>query len=1418
MADDGRLARVVSRLQNLPAISLPTDYPRPSGSNKVVEAVHQAELSEQTALALLKLALFNENEQEDDELESPTNRPSAFHLVLTAFTVLLHRYTGDTDLVIGSSSASAREPLVLRLSAEPADPFWAILRRVQQVEDEAERDAVPFDSIVQALNKNEALQGPIFRVRFFDGTDETKEHFLSATSATSDLTVFITRGSASSHASLAPRISLRIVYNSLLFTHARIAYIVEQLSVLLRKASTNPVLPVGSIPLLTPSQREKLPNPTADLDWCGWKGAITDVFTRNAKQWPDRPCVIQSVPAPTLSDPQEKITFSYGAIRHASNVLAHHLLSAGVQREEVVMVYAHRSVDLVVAVMAVLKVGATFSVIDPAYPASRQIIYLRVAQPRALVVLKGAGTIGPSVREFLSTELHLRVEVPAVQVHPDGPINGGTGPDGQDVLHPQVHLADTDPNVVLGPDSVGTLSFTSGSTGIPKGVKGRHFSLTHFFPWMGERFGLDETSKFTMLSGIAHDPIQRDMFTPLFFGAQLHIPTADDIGIPGRLAEWMADSEVTVTHLTPAMGQLLSAQATRQIPHLQNAFFVGDVLTKRDCLRLQALAANVRIINMYGTTETQRAVSYFAIPPVAQDPTFLATQKDIMPAGSGMIDVQLLVVNRHDKNVPCAIGEVGEIYVRSGGLAEGYLDADASAEKFVNNWFAANAQPPKDTIRHPKDGLPGPESRYWKGVRDRMYRSGDLGRYMPDGIVECTGRADDQVKIRGFRIELGEIDTHLSQHPLVRENVTLVRRDKDEEKILVSYFVPLDGPGLEEYASDVPEEGDGKGVAEGMRRYRRLIKDIREHLKKKLPSYSIPTLFVPLKRMPLNPNGKIDKPALPFPDTAQAAAAPVRKGNSTEETLQSIFANILPNAPQPVPIDENFFDLGGHSILATRLVFEIRKAFAVDAPLGLIFEQPTIEGLVGAIEALRNSDLGLDYKKGDAPAAAPAKKGSPAVEYGKDLDALLPNLRESYAAPAADFAQKKVAVFLTGATGFLGAFVLKDLLDRPDRVAKVICLVRAGDAAKGLARLREGSIDRGVWDDKWAESGRLEIVTGDLALEKFGLDDATWTRIADEADVVLHNGALVHWVYPYDKLRAPNVLSTLAVIELAATGRPKHVAFVSSTSAIDAAHYVELSEALVNNNRSEYRGVPEADDLEGARNTLKTGYGQSKWVSEKLLFEAGKRGLRVHIVRPGYVVGDSRTAVTNTDDFLWRMVKGCIQLGHTPDMNNTVNMVPVDHVARCTALAALTQPSNAPLSVLHITATPPPTYNDFLGALSAYGFAVSPVEYVLWRRELEQHVMSGAADNALFPLLHFVLDDLPTSTKSPELDDRNTVALLAAHGEKTSSTVDEELTGMYLAWLIRAGFIPPPPEGEAAKKLPELKIEGTVRAAGRTGL
>ena len=241
---------------------------------------------------------------------------------------------------------------------------------------------------------------------------------------------------------------------------------------------------------------------------------------------------------------------------------------------------------------------------------------------------------------------------------------------------------------------------------------------------MGQEFNINENARFTMLSGIAHDPIQRDIFTPIFFGAQLHVPEAEDIGSPGRLSEWMREQKCTITHLTPAMGQLLTANALAEMPHLEHAFFVGDVLTKRDVLRLQALAKNITIVNMYGTTETQRAVSFLKVRP-----NNMGEVKDILPAGVGMKDVQLLVLSH--SGLPCGVGELGEIYVRSPHLARGYLGLpEPTAEKFLQSPF------------NPSD----PD--------DRMYRTGDLGRYNPAGVVECIGRADDQVKIRGNKKKL----------------------------------------------------------------------------------------------------------------------------------------------------------------------------------------------------------------------------------------------------------------------------------------------------------------------------------------------------------------------------------------------------------------------------------------------------------------------------------------------------------------------------------------------------------------------------------------------------------------------------------------------------------------------------------------
>ncbi|KAK0569390.1 large subunit of alpha-aminoadipate reductase [Tilletia horrida] len=1519
-----RLDRWLSRLQNLPSIALPTDYPRPSNASAHVNALLSSHLSSRARAALVKLALHDADlgdiDAADDDDEEGVSAPTSFNLLLAAFAVLLHRYTGDTDLVIGSTSPRTGQPIIIRLPIEPGDSFWQLVRRVQAVEAEAEDDYVPYEEVAQRIEAaraeatgDSALSAPIFRVRFFEESNSSAKNFMKNTSLTTDLTVFVTRtgvhvdnetanggdyldssptiGTAPAtpkateksmsasqstlRTSLIPDLTLHLAYNALLFSAPRMKTILSQLSHLLLAAAANPSASVGTLPLRTAAENTILPDPRRDLEWCGFRGSITSIFERNAAAHPDRRCLVESLPGDpnslSLPAPASIVrAVTYGQLDRASNVLAHHLLKNGIEREDVVTVYAHRGVDLVVAILGTLKAGATFSVIDPAYPPSRQNIYLQVAKPRGLVVLAKAGVLSPSVRKCIETELSVKVEIPSLELLHDGTLRGGESANGGDVLDEAQSSAGQSTNMLLGPDSVGTLSFTSGSTGIPKGVRGRHFSLTHFFPWMGERFGLGAHERFTMLSGIAHDPIQRDIFTPLFFGAELHIPTAEDIGTPGRLAEWMAASEATVTHLTPAMGQLLSAQATAHIAKLRNAFFVGDILTKRDCTRLQALAPNVNIINMYGTTETQRAVSYFEIPSLNRNSTFLQTQKDIMPAGQGMKNVQLLVVNRQERTAVCGVGEVGEIYVRSGGLAEGYLGPpEVSAEKFMPNFLATDLQI-EDTLKDKPEG----DARLWKGVRDRMYRTGDLGRYLPDGTVECTGRADDQVKIRGFRIELGEIDTHLSQHPHVRENVTLVRRDKDEEKVLVSYFVP--GPGaadLEEVSSS--GEGDGPPtapatLARGMRRHRRLIKELRDYLKKKLPVYSVPTLFVPLSKMPLNPNGKIDKPALPFPDTAVASASGGDKsgaaksgsgaaGNAsvasnltpTQQSIAEVWESLLPNADRPIPIDESFFDLGGHSILATRLVFELRKKFVVNVPLGVVFEAPTIAALAREVERLRHADLNLGDGAGLEKAGATNgnANGAAAVpeavdeNYAADLDVLGRLLPQSYPTPQQP--SEGLRVLLTGATGFLGAFILRDLLTlRASQVAKVYAHVRAKDKKSGLERLREGGSARSAWDEAWVSGEKLEVVVGDLAAkERLGLDETEWSRLAKEVDLIIHNGALVHWVYPYSRLRAANVESTLACIQLATIGKAKSFTFVSSTSALDTEHYVRLSDTISQRheavaNQRPLAGVAESDDLEGSRIGLRSGYGQSKWVAERLTMLAASQGLRASIVRPGYVVGDSATAVTNTDDFLWRLVKGCQQLGLVPDMHNTVNMVPVDHVARITSLAAIaaaSQPS-APVTsatVYHVTAHPIIRFNDMLLGLARYGWDVKQTEYVQWRAQLERHVLESSAGgstegNALFPLLHFVLDDLPTSTKAPELDDRNSDALLERAGETlkagTIMGVTPELLAQMFAWLVAAGFLDAPTVatgGQASETkvgqvqaLPALTA-GSVRAIGR---
>jgi L-aminoadipate-semialdehyde dehydrogenase len=611
-----------------------------------------------------------------------------------------------------------------------------------------------------------------------------------------------------------------------------------------------------------------------------------------------------------------------------------------------------------------------------------------------------------------------------------------------------------------------------------------------------------------------------------------------------------------------------------------------------------------------------------------------------------------------------------------------------------------------------------------------------------------------------------------------------------------------------------------------LKRFKYLRDDVREHLKKKLPAYAVPSVIVPLIRFPLNPNGKIDRPALPYPEPAQLAAAGARRPSqlgsaltNTEKTMASIWAELLGDrgvTTDSISGSDSFFDLGGHSIIAQQLLFKIRREWRdIDVPMTTIFQYPTLRGFSANIDQAMDP-IGLRLDTAEAIEDDPEDEA-----YSADAIALATQLKDFKTRDSLQPGEE-VHTFLTGATGFLGAYILRDLLSRP---GKVTALVRASDSEAALSRVRQTCEAYGIWEQSWGS--RLEPLVGDLTKSNFGLSADTWNQLADSVDVVIHNGALVHWVLPYSRLREPNVASTMTALAMCAVGKPKQFGLVSSTSVLDFDHYVKLSEKSLAEGGT---GVLEEDDLEGARKGLGTGYGQSKWAAEYLTRQAGKKGLSGCVIRPGYVLGDPNVGTTNTDDFLVRILKGCIQLHSRPDIANTINMVPVTHVARV-VVAASFNPPVAPLGVAQITSHPRITINEFLGALEKYGYTVPLVPYSQWKSNMETYVSDTSGtreENALLPLYHFVTGDLPADTKAPELDDRNAAAALkrdqawTGHDWSAGAAVTEDTVGVYISYLIELGFMPRPEEKGIKElvmsKLTEAMREGMKLVGGRRGV
>lgn len=871
------------QLAGAPALlELPTDGPRP------------AVQSNQGAAVTLRM-----DKAEADSLRqlSRAEGVTMFMTLAAAFALLLRRYSGQEEVVMGTPVAgrTRREvegligffvnTLVLRADLRGEPTFRELLRRVREVCLSAyAHQEVPFEKLIEELRPNrDQSHTPIFQVYLNMQSFEQGEMKLPGLEIKSvaipylskfDLTLYVVENPTG--------IDLTLVYSTDLFEQPSMVEMLGQLRHLCSQIAREPSKKIASFSLVTAESAALLPDPTEPLG-SRWEGAVQDLFSQRANSRADHLAV---------KDARE--CWTYEELEARSNQLANYLLANNIERQDIIAIYGHRSATLVWAVLGVLKAGAAYCILDPTYPDSRLIDCLSSAKPRGWLQLEAAGELSPALDEFVtSLSCRCRLRLPA-------------GPTRVASSALTSYSAD-DPRVEVGPDDLACLTFTSGSTGKPKGVLGRHQSLSHFAAWVAETFDINESDRFSMLSGLSHDPLQRDIFTPLQLGATLCIPDQEGIGTPAWLAQWMAQERITVANLTPAMIQLLTQTVSDleacEIPSLRHAFVVGDVLTKSDVARLRELAPSVTCVNLYGTTETQRALGFYVIADRTlkpqEEPASAPLEKERLPAGWGIDEVQLLILT--DTQQLAGVGELGELYVRSPHLARGYLDdSPLTSARFIINPFT-------------------------KVSADRLYRSGDLGRYLPDGNVDLVGRSDYQVQIRGFRVEPGEVAAALKEYGGVRECVVMAREHSNGDKQLTAYVVPT---------TEVPPT----------------ISDLTRSLRQKLPTYMIPSGFVMMEKLPLTPNGKVDRQALPAPDQSRAEADTgyVAPRTPVEEMIAGILAQLL--QVEQVGVHDNFFDLGGHSLLAMRLVARVRAALRVAVPLRDLFETPTVAGLAASIE------------------------------------------------------------------------------------------------------------------------------------------------------------------------------------------------------------------------------------------------------------------------------------------------------------------------------------------------------------------------------------------------------------------------------------------------------------------------------------
>nr|WP_321162352.1 amino acid adenylation domain-containing protein [Nostoc sp. KVJ3] len=562
----------------------------------------------------------------------------------------------------------------------------------------------------------------------------------------------------------------------------------------------------------------------------------------------------------------ENTQLTYRQLNQQANQLAHHLRALGVGPEVLVGICLERSLEMIVGILGILKAGGAYVPLDPAYPSERLAFILEDTQaPVLLTQEKLLKKLPPHQAQVVCLDSNWQENIQNSQ---ENPVN-----------------ETTDYNLIY-------VIYTSGSTGQPKGVMVSHRGIRNQLYWRQTTFRLTQADKVLLTISFSFDPSVWQILWPLCFGGQLIVARPGGHQDTAYLVKVITKQQITVLALVPSILRvLLEEKGIENCRFLKHITCGGEALPGELIERFFAkLNLDNVLHNCYGPTEA------------SIDTTFWTCQRDtnyaIAPIGRPITNAEIHILDENLQPVP--VGESGELHIGGIGLARGYLNRpELTIDKFIFNSFSSES-----------------------GAR--LYKTGDLARYLSDGNIEFLGRIDYQVKIRGFRIELGEIEAILGRHPALTQTLVIAREDINGDKQLVAYVVAS--------AEQIPSRVE-----------------LRRFLQSQLPEYMVPAYFVFLDTLPLNPNGKIDRHALPAPDLSRQESEVnfVAPRNEVEREITQIWEQIL--GVQPIGVKDNFFEVGGNSILAVKLFWQIEKIFNKNLPLAILFQSGTVEDLAKII-------------------------------------------------------------------------------------------------------------------------------------------------------------------------------------------------------------------------------------------------------------------------------------------------------------------------------------------------------------------------------------------------------------------------------------------------------------------------------------